>query len=213
MESLNSLEQERAKRYKIGSKREEFVLARGYLRNILAAAMDVDPCELTFGESEHGKPYLKSPTFEHSISFNVSHSHGFALIAATLDKQVGVDIEKIRDNIDFTPLAKRFFHACEAEAINALAEADRLGAFFACWARKEALLKAIGKGISFGLNKFEVSVNCGQPAELLAAHWDPIQKDHWWISDLDVSSGYAAAIAAHGKRVKIFLHEPRFPLS
>ncbi len=201
---LSSDEIQRAERFKVESKRNEFITARGCLRAILSSALNAAPKELQFSENEHGKPYLNAPCpSAEQIRFNVSHSHDFALIAVSLNRALGVDIEKIRNKIDYAPLAERFFHPVETQNIMDLPLEKRLGAFYSCWARKEALLKAVGKGISMGLGKFQVSVNSNTPPKLESVHWDCIQKNDWWISDLNIKSNYAAAIAAQGDRVEV----------
>jgi len=205
---LSPDEVKRAERFKIKSKQNEFVLTRGCLRIILSTALGIDAKQLEFAATEQGKPYLKAPCpVDQRICFNVSHSHGFALIAVSLDRDLGVDIERIQNRIDYASLAERFFNPDETKAIMAFPEDKRLEAFYVCWARKEALLKAIGNGISMGLGKFQVSVDPAKPASLVAALWDDFDKDKWWISDLEIHPEYAAAVAARGDRVEVQLRD------
>jgi 4'-phosphopantetheinyl transferase len=149
---------------------------------------------LVFREEPHGKPVLTWPVED--ILFNLSHTGGLALVAIAGSGRVGIDAETVRSEIEVEELSRRFFAPAEAAEILALSPDARLAAFFNCWARKEAFVKALGGGLSVPLDRFQVSVRSDQPARLL---WvDGVESDHQW-SFLDLSEpGVAAALVVEG---------------
>lgn len=153
---LSPPEREQAARYRFDLHRRRFIVRRGRLREGLAPLADLPPARLTFGENAWGKPELNGWPGH----FSLSHS-GEAMMLALSDQPVGCDIEAIQPDLDWPPLAGRFFTAEEQAALHALARADAeegRRAFFRCWARKEAFVKALGRGLSYPLDAFEVSV-------------------------------------------------------
>ncbi len=149
-------EKERIAQLRIPHKRIESLVARASLRQILAHFLDTRPQLVVLRTSPTGKPFLENSP----ICFNLSHTTGMVLIAITLKHEIGVDIESATQNpaapsFDFESLAQRFFTPAEHAALLAFPPAERLRAFYRCWTRKEALLKATGTGIS-GLKTFEV---------------------------------------------------------
>ncbi len=147
----------RTGRFVAESDRVRFMACRAALRRILAGLLDADPAEIKFQYSEFGKPSLIG---EHSrgFHFNVSHSDNIAMIAVTSQSQIGVDVERVRPDIDATGIAERFFSAVEREMLASLPGELQVEAFFRCWTRKEATIKAIGEGLSFPLDQFDVSL-------------------------------------------------------
>jgi len=129
------------------------------------------------------------------IHFNLSHTAGLALVAVAGNGRVGVDAEIVRPEIEVADLSRRFFAPAEAAEILALSADVRLAAFFTCWTRKEAFVKALGGGLSVPLDRFQVSIRSEKPARLL---WlDGGESDQW--SFLDVSEpGVAAALVVEG---------------
>jgi len=200
---LSADEIERARRFKVKRKYREYVITRGLLRNVLGQTLDSDPGSFQFEYAEHAKPCLDEDWDGKPVSFNVSHSHNQALIAITLDRNIGIDIEKIRSDVDFRRLAKRFFSTQESGALDKLDETSLPTAFFACWTRKEAFVKALGDGISFGLSEFSVSTDPGAEQVSLATHWNPSEASEWSLANIRSETGYIAAIAVQQDSFKL----------
>ncbi len=193
LETLDPDERARAARFHFDRHRHPFIASHGLLRRILSLYLSVPPAELRFSEGPWGKPSLAGE-WSSSLRFNMSHSGSLALYGVSLDRELGVDVEQERDNIEFGRLASRFFAPAEAASVLSLPERDRRRAFFRCWSRKEAYIKATGRGVSLPLDGFEVTV--AESAEILSTQYDPPQKTKWSLRDVPVPSGYAAALAA-----------------
>lgn len=198
--TLSKDERARADRFKARSKRKEFIITRGLLRKTLAQTLDIDPSSLEFDYAEHDKPFLPAATLGVPISFNVSHSHNQALVALTLDRAIGIDIEKIRQDVSFEKLAARFFSKQESQALEKLDKNTLPKAFFACWTRKEAFVKALGDGISFGLSEFSVSVDPYETNVSLLTHWNTGESSNWSIVNIKADEYYIGALAIDGSR-------------
>ena len=192
-ELLSVDERERAQRYRFDEHRNEFILTRAALRILLGFYLEKSPEQLAFSYSAQGKPSLEKTAAD--LGFNVSHTHGLAALAFGKGCELGVDVEKLRPECDATKLAQRFFSASERAAISSLSGRPLHEAFFRCWTRKEAFIKAKGGGLSIPLDQFDVSVEEGRPAALLGTRPDPAEANRWMLHDLPVKSGYAAALA------------------
>lgn len=213
--SLNSLrnflaedERMKADRLRFKRVREDYVAARGLLRLILAAYLNEQPKDLEFQYGQHGKPALANELSRTGITFNMSHSHGMALYCVGLGQELGADIEKIRADMSFEKIAKRFFSSLEYEALKKLPDDQLKNGFFNCWTRKEAYIKAKGEGLSSLISRFAVSLVPGEPAALLDHQLDAGEVNRWSIMDLDVGPGYAAALAVEGKGITVTQKEP-----
>jgi 4'-phosphopantetheinyl transferase len=191
---LSEDERGRAGRFRFERDRRHFAAARGALREILAGYLGEPPERLRFGQSVHGKPVLAWPAAS-SVRFNVSHSDALALIAVSRGREVGVDVEALRPLPDADALAQRFFSAAERADLARLTEARRHQAFFSCWTRKEAYLKAIGCGLLQPLDAFDVSVAPEDVDCRLRVPDQPAEAWHWRLLSLDAGPGYAAAVA------------------
>jgi 4'-phosphopantetheinyl transferase len=191
--TLSLEEMQKAARFRSLELCERWTVARGALRCILATYARCEPSVLVFRAAPYGKPALAWPG-EH-ISFNLSHTAGLALVAITGNGRVGIDAETVRSEIDVEDLSRRFFAPAEAAEILALSPDARRAAFFTCWTRKEAFVKALGGGLSVPLDRFQVSVRSDRPARLL---WiDGEESDRWSL--LDVSEpGVAGALVVEG---------------
>jgi 4'-phosphopantetheinyl transferase len=193
---LSSDERERAARFHFEKDRRKFTVARASMRTILAAYLRAAAQELSFAYSENGKPALAETAS--GIRFNLSHSGEMGLLGVVLRRDIGVDIELVRPDVETDNLARRFFSPLERESILALPEGERISAFFRCWTCKEAFLKAQGVGLSRNLDSFDVEVNPKLPACLLATRPDAAEVDYWFLHDIEVISNYAAALAVEG---------------
>ncbi len=195
-------EHARAGRYYFARDREHFVVARAALRLILAGCLGTKPALLQFNYSSAGKPSL-APGQGRPLAFNLSHSHELALVAVTDGREVGVDVEHARELPELADIARRFFSPREAARLLALPVAEQPAAFFRCWTRKEAYLKARGDGIVAGLDRFDVSFLPGEPPALLRTLDDPAEAARWTLLDLSPAAGYAAAVAVTGLNPRI----------
>ncbi len=194
---LSPAERERARRFRVPADRDRFVLGRGGLRAILGRYTGVEPRTLEFDTGAHGKPGLVGPGSDSGVAFNLSHSDGWALLAFARDRRIGVDVERIREVSD-GQIARRFFAPGETAALEASPPEERPSAFFACWTRKEAVAKALGRGLSLPLDDFEVSVRPDEPARLIACGAEMGDPSAWFLRSFDVGGGYEAAIAIVG---------------
>ncbi len=188
-------EQQRADRFYFQKDREHFVVARGALRDILGRYAGIAPERLRFSYDKYGKPTLSDETGGHLLCFNVSHSNELALFAVTRGREVGIDIEFVREDFTDFEIAEHFFSAREVSALRALAPGERAIPFFDCWTRKEAYIKAIGEGLSHPLHTFAVSLTPGEPAALLRTDGDPQEAGRWSLVELYPGEGYRAALA------------------
>jgi len=177
--SLSPDERERAARFRFAKDRDRFVAARGILRDILARYLGVNAAALRFRYGAAGKPALEDSS---ELRFNASHSHGFALYAVTMEKDVGIDVELIRPRVAEERIAERFFRPSEAASLRALPQEKQAEAFFRIWTRKEAYIKAVGTGLSMPLDSF-----------------DPAEVPGWPVRDLDSDPRYRAALAVEGE--------------
>ena len=196
--TLTADERQRAERYIFQKDRTHFVVARGLLRVLLGCYLRQEPLHLRFIYGPHGKPALATDTGGVALRFNVSHSHGLALYAITRGREVGVDVERIRPKVAQEKIAERFFSPREVTVLRALPTPLQATAFFACWTRKEAYIKATGDGLSLPLDQFDVSLAPGEPAVLLRTAWDPQEVACWALQDLAPAPGYRAAVAVAG---------------
>jgi 4'-phosphopantetheinyl transferase len=196
--TLDDDERSRAGRFHFRRDRERFVVGRGVLRTLLGRYLDRSPESLSFTYSPHGKPALASESGDDAICFNLSHSQGTALYAVTRNRELGVDLEFIRCDLETEQIAQRFFSQSEIAALLTLPLTLRKYAFFLCWTRKEAYIKARGEGLSMSLDQFNVSLNPGEPAALLSTKPDPDEALGWSLRNLTPGPAYAAALAVKG---------------
>jgi 4'-phosphopantetheinyl transferase len=203
LDTLAADEQERAARFHFERDREHFIVARGVLRAILGSYLNRAPESLSFCYSSYGKPALAGASDGNAIRFNVSHSHGAALYAVTRGREVGIDLERIRSDIAITEIAERFFSRREVATLRTLPAEVQRQAFFHCWTRKEAYIKARGEGLSLPLDQFDVSLASGEPDALLGSQRDPSEASSWLLQELAYAPGYVAALAAEGRNWRL----------
>jgi len=188
----------RAARFCFEDDRRRFVSCRVALRILLGRYLETSPAEIRFHYGVHGRPEIAFPQDARGLRFNVSGSGDLALIAVGPGKAIGVDLEKIRPLPDSLDIARRFFSSREFEAILAVSEDKMQDAFFACWTRKEAFLKATGMGLMYPLSAFSVSVDPDGPAELFEVGEEGIAAGQWSIKDAHPGEGFRGALAWTG---------------
>lgn len=192
--TLSAEELSRAANFRFEEHRERFIAAHGILRDVLSRYIATRPKYIQFDHGPSGKPFLKDSSAKPQIRFNLSHSGGRALIAVANGLDLGIDLEEIQPERATLDIAERYFSRNEVKALRALPPSQQCEAFFCCWVRKEAYIKALGGGLQIPLDSFEVSVAPGEPAELVQG-----QTDQWSLRDLEVGAGYAGALVAEGR--------------
>ncbi len=197
-QTLTPDEAERAERFVFDHHRLHFIAGRGILRAILGHYLKVSPASLRFKYGPQGKPELETNT-ENPLCFNLSHSGGVVIYAVARNRELGIDIEGPRQLDDMDQIAKRFFSPTEYNALRAVPAKQRHTAFFNCWTRKEAYIKAIGSGLSQPLDEFVVSLAPGEPARLLSVQTDPQAIHRWSLTNLKPATDYIAALVVEGK--------------
>jgi 4'-phosphopantetheinyl transferase len=196
---LSSDELARASRFHFSRDGQRFVASRALLRTILASYLSTDAKGLKFSYSKKEKPSLGPAHLDSGVTFNVSHSGGIALLAFARRREVGVDIEQVRRDSDLETIARRFFSKHEQEQLAALPGEEKVDAFFRCWTRKEAYIKAIGDGLSLPLSQFDVSLRAGETSALLATRPDGSEAGRWLLEEVQGGPGYMAALCVRGQ--------------
>lgn len=185
----------RANRFLFEKDRNHFSRCRSALRSLLAGYIETSAAEIRFEYLHGGKPQLALGQNPRALQFNVSHSAGIALIAVGSERRIGVDVERIRSDVDTAALAERFFSVHERAGLRALPDQLRVAAFYACWTRKESFLKATGDGLSFPLANFSVTTHPNQNPTIEEIRGDTQLPEAWFLADLDVLDGYRATVA------------------
>jgi 4'-phosphopantetheinyl transferase len=203
---LSTDEEVRAARFHFDYLRTSFIVARGLLRILLAGYLNLKPDQLEFKYQRAGKPQL-SGNLDGKISFNLSHSHEIVLYAFSSARNVGIDIEHIRPINDLEQIAERNFSVNEIIQLKTLPSAKILEGFFNCWTRKEAYVKAIGDGISYPLQQFDVSLKPGEPAKLFSIYGSKEEAARWSMFELQPADGYTAALVVEGSGCKVSYHK------
>ena len=205
-EYLSADERARAERFRFMKDRDSFVQRRGLLRAVLSWYTNVAPHDLEFCYNSNGKPALSRLPNRSDIEFSTTRSENRALIAIASGRRVGVDLEIIHPEFAYEELAERFFSPNEYNAIQAMPTTQRRNAFFACWTRKEAYVKALGKGLSIPLDVFEVTINPKHELVDLKSN-DTSQKPfNWSIRSFVPWPGYIAALCTEGHDWRLERH-------
>ena len=206
---LSADEISRADRFHFVRDRNHFTAARGLLRTLLSAYLGSNADKLRFSYAEKGKPFLEE-CHPPAINFNLAHSHDMAIYAFSHNRELGVDLEYMREDVTGNEIAERFFSRREIETLRAVPAELKKEAFFNCWTRKEAYIKARGEGLSIPLDEFDVSLAPGEPAALLLNHKEPAEVTRWTMRSVAVPSGYVAALVVEGDnwQLKSFALDP-----
>ncbi len=178
---LSPDELDRAARFRLPQLRDRFIACRSFLREILAGCLNVAPAAIEFTYNAHGKPGVRG------LHFNLSHSGSMAVYAVSRTREVGIDIERVDPKFEGN-IPEHFFSRAEIAGLRSLPRDAQLEAFFRCWTRKEAYLKARGEGLAIGLWSFDVSLD--EPAKFLGG------VEGWSIEALECDDGYAGAVVA-----------------
>lgn len=200
---LSADEFARAARFQFEKHRNRFVIGRGLLREVLSRYLDMPAHQIALEYETHGKPRLAEALNSKKIFFNLSHAEDLWVCAFTRGREVGVDVEHVQVIAEAENLAQRFFAKAEAESFCALPAHEKQRAFFHCWTRKEAFIKALGEGLSHPLHRFEVSFLPGAPAALLRTAPDPREAERWSMFAFEPAREYVAALVVAGKSIEV----------
>lgn len=184
----------RAERFYRARDRDNFITARGVLRSLLSDYTGAPAARLVFDYTPYGKPSLREGQGAGDLRFNLSHSGSLAAYAFTLGREVGIDIEHMREEFAGLDVARQFFSANEVERLTSLPQCSRVRGFFNCWTRKEAYVKALGEGLSHPLDAFAVSLAPDDEAALLGVEGDTRELTRWAMYDVPLGDHYAAAL-------------------
>lgn len=190
-------EKERAARFKFERDRRRYLAAHIALHDILRRYLPIDSPRLSFDLGANGKPRLAQARAPSGVEFNLSHSNEMALLAVCHRREVGVDIEYVKEDFEFQQIAERFFTAREVAAMRELPASLQRQAFFKCWTSKEAFLKAKGTGLSGALDEVEIALSGDEQVRITA------NVPGWSLSELDAIDGYQAALVVAGGPVPI----------
>lgn len=196
--TLSPDEKARADRFRFAKDRNHFTVARGLLRELLGAYLQQDPSSLEFSYGQHGKPALAGKHASSGLCFNLSHSFGMAVYAFAEKRNLGIDVERVQQDSAGDDIARRFFSPREVSDLRSLPQESRPEAFFRCWTRKEAYIKALGTGLHTPLDSFSVSLLPNQPAQFLGG-----VDSCWHMAAFHPAEGYAAAVVYDGGNYSI----------
>jgi 4'-phosphopantetheinyl transferase len=204
MECLSTQERERAAGFASAAPRRRYVAGRAILRGLLNRYTGIPARDIMFCYQSQGKPFLTTADNGPELRFNLSHSGELALFAFSRAQAVGIDLEYLRPVEDAELIARRTFSYIEYEQLMMVEDAHaRLRAFYSCWTRKEAFIKALGAGFSFPLDQFAVSVGTDKPARVLSILNDPRSAECWTLYHLEPAPNYIGAVAIEGPAVEI----------
>ena len=194
---LSDEELSRAHRYRFEADHDRHVVLWAGLRLIIGALVNVSPRALEFVRSQAGKPELSSPAV--SLSFNATHAGAFVVFGVSRGGPLGVDIEKVRPDLETSAIVNQFFHPDERRDFETLSVDLKLTAFFRSWTLKESYLKARGVGLPFGLDRVHVTIDPGKDPRLVTVEGMTAEQDQWSLVDLPMPDGYFGAVTAQGQ--------------
>ncbi|MGQ0541500.1 MAG: 4'-phosphopantetheinyl transferase family protein [Blastocatellia bacterium] len=192
--TLSANEKLRAAKFRFEQDRDHFVVGRGFLRNVLAVYLGLSAGEIQFSYSRFGKPSLIRVAQQPPLHFNLSHSNGMALLAVSATNEIGIDIEFVDQGFDWRRIADNYFSAQELSEMNSISEKKQTEAFFTGWTRKEALIKALGMGLSYPLNQFEASMTATDIRQVMLDD-ECKQMRKWTLVSIPTEPRYVAALA------------------
>ncbi len=196
---LSPNEQQRIHDFYFEPDQHRHLLSRGLLRMLLGQYLDDAPEDLRFKSSQYGKPALDAPYDETGLQFNVSHSHNLIHLAFCRNQPLGIDIQYMDPSTECDKIAERVFSSGEYEAFQNVPLAWQREAFFNGWTRKEAFIKALGDGLSFPLDAFEVTLHPAQPAQILQIQGDETSAHKWTLMAFEPENEYKAAAVVPGQ--------------
>ncbi len=206
--TLSDDEKQRANRFYFAKDRNRFIIARGILRILLGHCLNKPPAQVSFQYNQFGKPCLGEEDNPSHLAFNISHSANWGLFAIGTQGELGIDIEQIRPEMAILDIAKRFFSEYEVEIFDRIDQEEQQTAFFHCWTRKEAFIKAKGMGLSLPLDRFDVEFYPGKKPGLLAYRDNPAETAEWEFKEIPAPKGFAAALAVRHTDFELMVYDP-----
>ena len=197
--ALSPDEWERADRFRFDRHRRQYVVGRGALRTLLAAYLGTRPELVRFGYGDRGNPFLAAPA-DSDLRFNLTNSDELALVGFVRGIEIGVDIEYLKPMPDCEQISERFFSESERAVLRGLPAHQKEEAFFNCWTRKEAYLKAVGTGLAAPLDSFDVTLAPGEPPRMLTLEGDADRAARWVFEHFRPAEQYIGALAIEGGR-------------
>lgn len=205
MPLLSEEERSKADTYRFEKDRRHFILRHGLLRQLLAHYVQISPDQLVLEKSDYGKPLLKTGAEEKSIFFSMAHSFDVILYAFSRDLEIGIDVERAHAFPDMNDIIQRFFTSGERSEFAQLPEDKRVRAFFRGWTCKEAVLKAVGKGLSNGLDGFSVTLDPDKKAGVQDTDSPTIKASDWSLEISEPIPDYYSAVAIKFRNKKYVL--------
>jgi 4'-phosphopantetheinyl transferase len=199
---LSDDELARMSKYAFARDRVRFAICRGILRELLGRYLSLNEKTIEIKLGARGKPALVRDRQVVDLRFNLSHSHGFAVLAFTIGRELGVDTELIRFGLEVEDIAQNYFSSDEQAELSRLKGGDRAEGFFLGWTGKEAYVKARGEGLQIALDSFSVSLIPGVPARLSSQ-----DADRWSLHFLTLVQGWAAALVVEGAPSRIIYRD------
>jgi len=196
---LSSDERKRADKLKSKDDQKRAIYSRGLLRKKLGTYLEVDPADISFSYNEYGKPSLNPKFHFEDLRFNVSHSKDIVVYAITRNRDIGIDVEYLKNVNRAGKIVERFFSKEEIDFYISQPEHKRKWAFFALWTRKEAYSKAMGRGIGLPSKDFELNLIPDNDQNLS----DSSKKSKWMLYNVEIESEYLAALATESNDIDI----------
>lgn len=196
---LSAEERLRAERFHFARDRKRYMIGRGLLRYLLGRYQCLPPAQVAIDYTPYGKPFLPGENGPQALHFNLSHSGDWLALAFARGRAVGVDIEQARREVDLAALSARFFSNGEQAVLRSLPDSSQTDAFFACWTRKEAYIKARGEGLSLPLDCFDVAFHPREAPAILANRKVSGEETRWKMEAFCPFPGYAGAVVAEGQ--------------
>jgi 4'-phosphopantetheinyl transferase len=208
-ETLSSAETIRAGSFALERLKRSYELAHGGLRLLLARYVNCLPNDLEFTHHPKGKPSLRN---ESRIHFSMSHSGGLAIYAVMAGREVGADVERVRPISNMERIAASFFCLDEFLDLESIGDTgSKRDAFFRCWTRKEAYIKALGDGLFHRLDQFQVTLLPDQPVQLVQIGRGSDVASEWILQHLEPAPGYVGALAYRGPALRVLSSRPLRP--
>jgi 4'-phosphopantetheinyl transferase len=204
---LSYSERFKINRYRFDRDKRYSTISRGVLRVLLGHYLDVAPGSVCLNYGPNGKPSLDPDHHPSGLRFNLAHSRDISLYAFVDDSEIGIDLEYIRQLPDAEKIAERTFSRREYLDLTSLPINQRTQAFYNCWTRKEAYIKALGYGLSLPTNQYAVSMAPGEPARLLHVEGKPDEIARWTLRSWTPAPGYVAALAVDRASFEVVRHQ------
>ena len=200
---LTDHERVQSNRYRHADDRRRFIVGRAVFRIIASVLMETAPLDISIRSTRYGRPVIDRTT----LSINVSHSGDWILVAAADRTSVGVDVEAYSSSVDVVGVSAAVFSDWECQTLLGFAPSRQSRLFFDIWARKEAFIKADGRGIHFGLSRFDVEFRPGRPVRVRDVRADEKEiPEAIQLNAVHLDDMHAAALCYFGAKRRVSLY-------